>query len=245
MILEFLENYELFLYIFKSKIYSFLISSISHISLYSIIIFFFLGFITSLTPCLISVIPFSLAYINMSRQNYYYKNFFLLGLISSTLLIMFLFNAINYQYLNYFDNIPIVFSLVLCLLSLNLLQVVNLSALSMYIDNIFNSLLKGDNLILYNYLNGFAIGLSALPCSSSIIFIISFWLFSSINLLTTLFYLITFILGYIISILLIFNLAFNYTNLFVVSYMWELVMPLSGFVILTFSLLNILEKLFI
>lgn len=245
IILSLSESYQVYLYHIQRLLYSFFISNIEHFNIYSILIFFLMGVMTSLTPCLISTVPLSIAYIKSFKQGKVYKNIFLFGLISSTLLIMFLLNIFNYQYLYYWNHLPILSSIILCIVSLNMLQIFDLSSFFLYFNRQWISLGKSNDILLYNYLTGFTIGFSVLPCSSPIIFIVSFWLFNSINILFTVCYFFIYSIGYLISILFIFNFALNYINLTFISYIWELLIPITGCIILIISLLNLLEQLFI
>nr|QCI08707.1 Thiol:disulfide interchange protein [Sphondylothamnion multifidum] len=245
MIYNFFESYEVYFYSWQQQWYSLLIVSISHFQLSSVCIVILFGIFTSLTPCFISIIPLSLAYVSSFNKDYMSKNIFILGITSSTLLIMLLINIFNYQYIKYIDSLPVISCLILCFIGLNFLQIIDLFRANTFFTKYLNSWNNSNSIQLYNYLTGCIVGLSALPCSSSIIFIVSFWLLNSINLMLSLTYLFFYSFGYLISMFFIFNIVFNYTKISVIASIWDYFIPISGFMILTISLLNLLEKLFI
>lgn len=242
-VMIFWQNYEVYFYQLKQFTYHELTLSISNFNLSSILIFFFLGIITSLTPCFISMIPLSIVYLNVSENQKVKKNIFIIGLSSSTLLTLILISLLNYKYINYINHLPILPSFLLCLLALNLLNIIDLSFLSRIFDNFIanNNVIYNHN--LYYYVSGLMIGLSSLPCSSSFVWIISFWLSNSINVLWSLVYLFFYSFGYLFSMFVIFRITFNYTKIFLLSTIWETFVPLGGCIILTISFFNILENL--
>nr|QCI04221.1 Thiol:disulfide interchange protein [Anotrichium furcellatum] len=234
----------MFFYILQQKLYISLISGISEFRLSILILFFAMGIITSLTPCFISVVPISFAFINSDRKNAMHKNNFIIGLCISLFIFLFVVNIFNYKYINYISNVPIISLFFMVFVALSFLQIIDLSIftnkLSIFLSNIKHP--KEDN--ISTYISGVLVGISTLPCTSPIIYIIAFWISHSISIFFSLTYLITYMLGYIASILLIFNVTFNYSRIYLILSASNFIGPLSGFCILTFSLFKILEKLF-
>nr|QCI04777.1 Thiol:disulfide interchange protein [Bornetia secundiflora] len=238
-------DYEIYVYSLQQMLNSILITSISELTVYTALFFFIFGIITSLTPCFISIIPLSLVYISSNKKESFKKNIFILGLLSTMFLIIISINILNYKYLNYFQNIPVLSYMILLVMSLNLLQILEFSTVLISINNMFGSLNKNINSRVYHYLTGAIVGLSTLPCSTAIIFVISFWLSNSINNFLSVIYLFIYILGYFVSIIFIFNFTFSYSGINFLVPFWDWGIPVSGFCVLMLSVLNILEKIFL
>nr|QCI07948.1 Thiol:disulfide interchange protein [Plumaria plumosa] len=243
---DFYDHYQVALYYAQQKIYYILSLNIDQFRFSTSIILFCCGIFTSFTPCFISLVPLSLAYINTQSLNAKKnnKNIFICGILTSLLLLIFLLNSFHYQYAHYINNIPIISALILCFISLNLLQILNFSNifLSLNLDILSFSNLDSQ-FFIQNYVIGFLIGLSALPCSTSIIFVVIFWLSHFLNIAIYYAYLFIYILGCIISLLCILNLTISYSQIYIVKFTWDLIIPLSGCIMLTLSLFNLLEKI--
>lgn len=239
-----LSRYEFILYNLQQLISSLLFIKINSLNWSIILLLLFAGFLTSLTPCFLSILPLSISYINAERNNYLYKNFFIAGIITSVLFFLIISNFINYSYLVYLSRLPFLSFIILILISLNLLQIVDFS----YYFQIFNNqriYSSYSNKFLQNYIIGLIIGFSTIPCSSPIVLLVNFWLHLSNNILFFILYFSLYFCGCIIPFIVIFYFVINIFQTYVLIYIWNIMIPLSGFFILSFSVLFFLEKIFI
>nr|QCI05787.1 Thiol:disulfide interchange protein [Dasysiphonia japonica] len=237
-------QYEFLLFYFQEIISSILFIEINTLNPSIIILLLFTGMITSLTPCFLSILPLSFSYINISANNYRNQNIFIFGIFSSLFILFLLSVFLNYRYLIYLTKIPFLSFLILILIALNLLQILDISSYFVRLRlkklNIFSK-----NILLRTYLNGFLIGFSILPCSSPIVILINFWLHYSTNFFICFLYLIFYILGCFIPFFLVFNFIINYLKIYILGYIWNIIVPLSGSILLSVSIFFFLEKIFI
>ncbi len=234
---------EIFFYSLQNKLYYLLSINVYNFNLYILLLFFILGIITSLNPCFLSILPIMIAYIKSSQNLKNSNLIFILGLITTLLFTSILINILNTKYMHYLYNIPILASIILLFVSLNMLQIINISGFNIGLFRIFNSLNNINNNYIYKYLSGCLIGLSNLPCSSSIIFIVFFWLSHINNFLYWFLYFMSYILGYTIALFFILNIAIQYINISIIKSIWDILIPFSSTFILFLSTVNILEKI--
>nr|QCI06495.1 Thiol:disulfide interchange protein [Erythroglossum lusitanicum] len=237
-------NYEIILYNLEQKIYDLLSLQINSFTVFISFLILCIGLLTSFTPCFISLLPLTVAYINTRNKSNFSKNIFFCGLITSLCFIIFISNFININYSYYINSIPIFSSLILLLISLNLLQIFNFSYYFTFI-NIFLSGININNLFFKSYFFGCLIGFSTFPCSTSIIMLFIFWLSHATNFFILLFYLVIYLLGCILPFILFVNLSINYIESFFIFYLWNWIVPISGSIILFMSLFSLLEKILI
>lgn len=237
-------NYELLIYSLQQKVASVLFLKITSITPLTSIIFFLAGLLTSLTPCLISILPLAISYINANNKLKIDKNFLILGLFTNLLLIIVSSNFVSYNYLFYLTRLPFISFFILFIISLNLLQIINLPSIFRFLSfkntNFFNK-----KMVLNSYLTGLIIGFSSLPCSTPIVVLVNFWLYHTNEPLLFLFFLLVYLLGFFLPFLLIFSIFIDYLKLYLVSFFWNIINPLIGFIILTISLLFFFQKIFI
>nr|QCI07624.1 Thiol:disulfide interchange protein [Nitophyllum punctatum] len=238
----FYNNFEIFTYGIEQNIAYLLSLNIKFFSPTILILLLLSGILTSMNPCLISILPISMSYINSRKLVGASKILFVIGLFTSISLVIIFIRFLSLQYFLYFINIPLISFCVLLILSLNLLQILDISALFswMQINSSYNIDLK-----IESYLIGFFIGLSSLPCSTSIMFIINFWLSRSFDLFVSIIYFFCYLLGCLCPFIIIFNIEFNSSQVYFISYIWNLIVPISGAFILMISLLSLMEKIFI
>jgi len=241
---NFFYDYDIYFFILQQKITFLIFSSNISFSPLILILFIFAGLLTTMNPCFLSLIPLSISYINSSKNQKKYKNIFILGLFTSFTLVILLSAIVSYSSFKYLVNIPFISFFILIVLSLNLLQVINLSSSLIKIDftNIF---LYKNFFYIKNYTTGFIIGFSSIPCSSPIILLVHFLLSNYNNLFLLFIYLTSYFLGCTVPIILCFYLFVDYLQLKAFQLIWNLLTPFAGFCILTLSLFFFLETIFL
>lgn len=241
------DKYEFLIYSLQSVMYDFLYQTMNNWNWSVLLILFLSGIFTSLTPCLLSVIPLSIAYINSNNYRSH-KNFFILGLNTSFIIICIIFNFLISNQINFINIIPLVSSFILMLFSLSILQVFDFSGfkkIKNFIQNSCSFQFLRNNNSMKNYVVGLLIGSSSLPCSSSIVFLVNFWLSYALNYYISLIYFIVYILGYLISMFLILNIFFKYLKISFFIKSWDIILPISGSLMFSISLFNILKQIFV
>nr|ARW60127.1 thiol:disulfide interchange protein [Laurencieae sp.] len=237
-----LDQYQIFLYLLYQNTYHFFFANYNSINFVFLIIVFLMGVFTVLTPCFISMFPILITYANLNKSQIFNTTLFIVGVISSTIFIVLLSNFINLY--SFFYKLPGLSSLILILVSLNLMQVLNFS----FISKLFYSRLdKASNLNmnLQSYFIGILIGISSTPCSTSIILIFTFLLKHIDNIFYLSLYCFVYLLGSFLILLIILNVKINYNKFYLLALLWNLIFPLGGSLMFVFSLLSLLRWSFL
>nr|YP_009398383.1 thiol:disulfide interchange protein [Lophocladia kuetzingii]ARW67569.1 thiol:disulfide interchange protein [Lophocladia kuetzingii] len=238
----FFDKYEIYLYLLQQQLSQLLVQPSQYSYFFTFIIFLFFGFLTICSPCFLSIIPLVISYINSQVNQNFNKILFILGLISSFMSIIYVNKFLNYYIFS--SILPIFFSFILCLFSLNLMQIFDISFISIGINR-YIGLFKPVNQYIQNYLMGIVLGFSSIPCNTSIIFIFTFFIKNLSNSLDSLVYSFAYLLGIFCPLLIIFNIKFLSRLISLLSFYWNFIIPLSGSFIFISSLYSILSKLFI
>lgn len=241
-----------FLYFVETAMYNlqqritYILINVNSFQLSTCLLFFSAGILTVFNPCFISLFPLSISYINSYTKNID-KYIFIIGLVTSILVIIFLTNFFSYSFFTYITRIPLLSLIIIVFLSLNLLQVFNIfsyfNILNFY--HIFN-LNQNNwrvNTEVKSYFTGFIIGLTTVPCNTPIFTMIHFLLYNSNKLLVLFIYLIIYLAGCIFPFLLVFYIFFRYLQAYVLLSMSNVIIPFIGFTTLTISLFFLLEKI--
>nr|ARW68632.1 thiol:disulfide interchange protein [Palisada sp.] len=239
---DILDKYQIFLFFLYQNVYQFLRSSYTHINFTFIVLLIFMGIFTVLTPCFISMFPILITYTSSNTDKALSKIFIVFGVISSIFFTFLLSNFVSFY--SFFDKLPLLSSLALVFVSLNLMQFFNFSFIPqivyerLHIANVFD-------INWQSYLAGVLIGFGSTPCNTSIILLLTFLLKNTHNILFLCFYLFTYLLGS--CMVLVFFVSFSKLdkNLYYLVWFLDSIFPLSGSLLLIFSLLLFLRKSFL
>lgn len=235
-------RYYMLLYYLQYYLSKFLLNNNNSSSLILFVVFFILGILTILSPCFISILPLSFSYLSSRDSSLRNILLFIFGILTSFVLLVGLTNTIgSYVFLT---KLPLIFNLFLVVISLDLMNILNFSNIFSSLNPIIN-FSDNKSVIFQNYLAGLFIGLSVLPCNTSIFFIVIFLMKSMNNLLY--FYSFIYFLGCVTPLLFIFsiklpNVRFNSYSFLSIS---NLTSYISGAFLLIFSIFSILCKVFI
>ncbi len=235
---------QIFYYSCQQSIYMFVSFQSSYFGLLKIIYIAILGIFTSLTPCFFSLLPIITSYITMGYINKtkIKREIFLFGLISSFIIVILTFYIFNYQSYKLLMNIPLISFGFWILISLNLLQILDISYFFSFIK--INTNIYMPNIFIENYITGLAFGLSSISCSASIILTTIFWLSSSENIIQSCIYLCIYLVGCIVPFGFIFYFPLYIKRFNILVKFWNQFIPLSGALILTFSIFSLLDRTF-
>lgn len=236
------DSYQFSLFAAQQQLYSFLSLSINSSKISLVFVMFFLGILTTFTPCFLSIFPLVLAYLNARQNHLINRNFLFLGLVSSSVLIMFLTHFVSYY--TFLKKIPIFSSFVLLLVSLNFLGILDFS----FITNLLyrqKYMLNRSSIYIENYLTGFLFGISFVPCNTSIIFLVTFGLTNSMTFLNFIFYLIFYTLGYFVVLIVLSSIKSSNISIMMISKFWNILLPISGSFLFINSLSSLLKNVFL
>jgi len=146
-------------------------SQLTHLSFVSIAVIFLAGLLTSLTPCMLSMLPITVAYIggyeNKGRLAAFWQStWFSLGLATTLAGLGLIAATLGKVYGQVGIGLPIIVSAIAILMGLNLLELLPLRFPSLGATD----WITGDfPPILRSYLLGLTFGLIASPCSTPVL----------------------------------------------------------------------------
>lgn len=237
-----LDKYQVFLYLFYQTIYRFVHISSGDINFILLPLLLFMGMLTVLTPCFISMFPIVFTYVNSKTNKSLNTLIFVLGIVTSIFITFLLSNFINLYSFVY--NLPLLSALILIIVSLNLMKILDFSLISIIFYSRLGGIIKV-NLIFQNYVMGLVIGLGSTPCNTSIIVLVVFILKHTSNTLYLLCYLFTYLFGCFFILLVILNLKMINSHLKFLILFWNSFIPLSGSLLFICSLVSLLRTSFL
>lgn len=234
------EQFELSLYTFQQ-----FISRSLYINFYLkhplfFLLLFLSGIFTSLNPCMFSILPISLSYINNS-SNISQSSFFW-GLSSSSVLFLTFFTILGYEYHSFLLGLPWVSSCITVIVGLYLLNILQLR-----LELKLPALSVMSNMYFRNYLWGFFLGINTSPCSMPILLTLLLVLSSSSDYFLISFYIVIYFAGYIAPLFLLVFLILRFCVIDSKSFCCtsSTIISFSGCTVLSFGILRFLEKIFL
>ena len=229
------------LYIFQHTLYNNLSLYYDSFNLLKLFSLLFIGIFTSLTPCFISILPMILSSSTTLRPvNIFTKSTIFIGFMSSLILIIFIVYIGNGTFIRIANNIPVISSLFLIILALNLLGV---TKISFFIDSLFFDQSIFKNIYINAYIIGFSLGLASLPCNSSLIFTTILWLYNSERILESFGYLFIYLFGCLLPFIIILLIPFEFLKFQKWINLWDLIIELGGGYMLTFAVFTFFQQL--
>ena len=220
-------------------------SQLNHISFLSVGVIFITGLLTSLTPCMLSMLPLTVAYIggyeNKGKfSSFLQSTYFALGL-ATTLAILGIFAALlGKVYGQIGTGLPIFVSAIAIIMGLNLLEVIPLKfpdwGGSDWIQENIPSSLK-------SYLLGVTFGLVASPCSTPVLITLLAYLGSSKNIALSSIMLISYAMGYVSPLVLAGTFTGTIKSFLNLRQITQWINPISGAILLVFGIFSLTSRL--
>ena len=211
-------------------------------SIFSFVLIFLGGLLTSLGPCSLSLLPITVAYLAgfqdkdspISRSASFCS-----GIILSLVILGLLSSLLG----NIFGQLPFFFpkavALVAILMGLNLLGVFKISLPAGPDPNTWQ---KKFPPAIAPISAGLAFGLASSPCSTPVLAVLLAWIAKTGNPLTGLFLLASFGLGQIMPLMIAGTFAASVPNLLKLRPISQWIPPVSGIVLITIGMLNLLSE---
>lgn len=216
-------------------------NQLNQVSIFSIGVIFITGLITSLTPCMLSMLPLTVAYIggydNKNKfSSFIQSTYFALGL-ASTLAILGIFAVLlGKVYGQIGIGLPIFVSAIAIIMGLNLLKIIPLKFpdwdTSNWIKDHFPDSLK-------SYLLGVTFGLIASPCSTPVLITLLAYIANSKNFILGTFFLISYAIGYVFPLILAGTFTGTLKSLLNLRIITQWINPISGGVLLIFGIFSL------
>lgn len=230
------------IYYLQQKIYSLFSSHLDQLNLYTLIIILIGGSLTSFNPCLISILPLSLSTLRYSKTYDKSKNALLYGLISSSILMVFIILLCNNIYIRFMPYVKVLPSLLTIVVGLNLLQILKLNMSYLEVLTHFKKLTNEQTI---NWIVGFSIGTSTSNCSTPILITIVVCLGNSDNIILATVYLLFYLLGYILPLYIFIHTitSINYTKNKTLVVTWNYITLIIGSLMIGSSFFSLLEHI--
>ena len=240
--LEFLQTQLFLLERFADRVVS---TQLDHLSVLSIGIIFLAGLVTSLTPCMLSMLPITVGYIGGYEsegrlQAAAQSSWFALGLATTLAILGIVATTIGKVYGQIGIGLPIVVSLVAIAMGLNLLEILPLRFPSLgATDWIGQDLPRG----LRSYLIGLTFGLIASPCSTPVLATLLTWVATTQNLILGAGLLIAYAIGYVTPLVIAGTFTASIAKILELRRWSSWINPVSGALLLGFGIFSLLSRL--
>ena len=240
--LEFLQTQFYLLERFADRVVS---TQLDHLSLISIGIIFLAGLVTSLTPCMLSMLPITVGYIGGYESEGRWQaaaqsSWFALGLATTLAILGLVATTIGKVYGQIGVGLPIVVSLVAIAMGLNLLEILPLKFPSLgATDWIGKDLPRG----VRSYLLGLTFGLIASPCSTPVLATLLAWVASTQNLVLGSGLLVAYAIGYVTPLVIAGTFTASIKKILELRRWSSWINPVSGALLLGFGIFSLLSRL--
>lgn len=235
------------LYFFRVKIYFFeqyfnriAANQLNTFSLYTTLLIFSSGLLSSINPCNLSVFPIAATYTIKTQINYKQPFTITIGIVSSFLLTIIIIGLFNASYKPIKLIAPIFLSIYMVVIGLSLLQIIQL--------NVFHFLKNSsDTYTKYKFFNdytlGFLLGINTSSCSTPILAVIILWISNSQDITLVILYTIFYIIGYSLPVIILLFLINSYSR-YITQFksLWNYITLASGCIILTFGILSFINN---
>jgi cytochrome c-type biogenesis protein len=218
---------------------------LTHLSLLSIGIIFAAGLLTSLTPCMLSMLPITIGYIG----GYEAKNrwqaaaqstWFALGLATTLAGLGIIAAGVGKVYGQIGIGLPIIVSIIAILMGLNLLEALPLQFPSFGdTDWISQDLPSG----VRSYAIGLTFGLVASPCSTPVLASILGWVASTQDLILGAVLLISYTVGYVTPLILAGTFTASIKKLLELRRWSGWINPVSGALLVGFGVFSLISRI--
>lgn len=221
-------------------------AQLSHLGAPAIAVIFLAGLLTSLTPCMLSMLPIAIGYIGgyeserSLAQAAAQSSWFALGLATTLALMGTISAGIGQVYGQVGFGLPIVVSLVAIAMGLNLLELLPLrfpsfDTLALIPDNISTS--------MRSYLVGLTFGLVASPCSTPVLATLLAWVGSTGKPVMGGALLFAYAIGYVFPLVLAGTFTASLEKLLDLRRWSTWITPTSGALLLGFGTLSLINRL--
>ena len=240
---DILNSLETKLYFFEQFANKIVSAQLEHINIVGFAIIVFAGLLTSLNPCVVSMLPITIAYIGCHESQKKVEGFiqsflFSLGLATTLVLLGITAALLGKIYGQVGIQSPIFVSIILILMGLNLLGLVSFQFPSVRIENwIINKL----NLRIRAYLFGMTFGLVASPCSTPVLATLLTWVTNTQNLALGASALLAYTIGYVSPLILVGTFTATLKQILNFRRWSAIINPISAVLLIgfgTFSLLS-------
>lgn len=239
------ESLQLYLYDLSQWANQLVNAQLTHVSPMSLTVVAMAGLLTSLSPCLLSMLPIMVGYMggydSDTRQESVLRSLgFALGLATTLAVLGLVAGLFGYVYGQVAIGLPLVVSAVAIGMGLNLLGVLPLTLPSL-------GNLDASQWNLPPWLKAYALGLTfgivASPCSTPVLATLLAWISATQNPLLGSAFLLAYAVGYVTPLVLAGTFTSTLKRLLTLRQWSSWITPASGVVLLVFGVFSLLNRL--
>ncbi|MBP0015277.1 MAG: sulfite exporter TauE/SafE family protein [Roseofilum sp. SID2] len=220
-------------------------TQLAHLNAVSLGLIFIAGLLTSLTPCMLSMLPLTVAYIGGYEtenrlQSAIQSLWFAAGLATTLALLGIVAALVGQVYGQIGIGLPIIVSIIAILMGLNLLEALPLQlpasgSMDWISPNFPNS--------VRSYLIGLTFGLVASPCSTPVLATLLAWVSSTQNPILGSGLLLAYTAGYVSPLVLAGTFTASIKKLLALRQWSGWIAPTSGVLLVGFGVISLLSRL--
>jgi len=220
-------------------------NQLTHLSLLSVGIIFMAGLLTSLTPCMLSMLPITIGYIGgyeaKSRlQAAAQSTWFALGLATTLAGMGIIAGLVGKVYGQIGVGLPIIVSIIAIIMGLNLLEALPIQFPSLGETSwISQDLPPG----VRSYLLGLTFGLVASPCSTPVLASLLTWVASTQDLILGAVLLLSYTAGYVAPLILAGTFTAAIKKLLELRRWSGWINPVSGALLVGFGVFSLISRI--
>lgn len=220
-------------------------NQLAHLNLVSFGVIFLAGLLTSVTPCMLSMLPITIGYIGgyqaQSRlQGLLQSTWFSLGLATTLAALGIIAASLGRVYGQIGIGLPIAVSVIAILMGLNLLEILPLRFPTLGATDWITEELPP---AVRSYLLGLTFGLIASPCSTPVLAALLAWVASTQDLFMGAVLLLAYTGGYVTPLILAGTFTASLKKLLEFRKWSGWINPLSGALLLVFGVYSLLTRL--
>ena len=240
-----LDNLQTQVYQLEQFANSLVSNQLTHLSVISVGIIFAAGLFTSLTPCMLSMLPITIGYIGgyeaKSRlQAAAQSTWFALGLATTLAGMGIVAACIGKVYGQVGIGLPIIVSIIAILMGLNLLEALPLQFPSLGETNWISPDLPPG---LRSYLLGLTFGLVASPCSTPVLASLLGWIANTQDLILGAVLLLSYTAGYVAPLILAGTFTASIKKLLELRRWSGWINPVSGALLVGFGVFSLISRI--
>ncbi len=218
---------------------------LSHLTPLSIGIIFLAGLLTSLTPCMLSMLPITIGYIGgyeakTRLQAAAQSTWFSLGLATTLAALGILAAVAGQIYGQVGIGLPIIVSIIAILMGLNLLEALPLQLPAWGTTDWISKDLPES---LRSYLTGLTFGIVASPCSTPVLATLLAWISTTKDPILGSLLLLSYTAGYVAPLILAGTFTASLKKLLELRQWSSWITPLSGALLVGFGVFSLLFRL--
>lgn len=240
-----LETLSTYLYELQQLANTLVSSQLNHLSGVSIGVIFAAGLLTSMTPCMLSMLPITIGYIGGYEAKSRFSaaaqsTWFALGLATTLAGLGILAALLGRVYGQVGIGLPIIASIVAIAMGLNLLEAIPLQFPSFGGSEWISSDLPAG---VRSYLLGLTFGLVASPCSTPVLATLLAWVASTQDLILGGIFLLLYAAGYVAPLILAGTFTASIKKLLELRQWSSWINPVSGAMLVGFGVFSLLMRI--